>query len=130
MAHGAAVRSKYGSVTRAAAYCGFSLSGVGFCYSVKQHESYVELRIDRNSTHENKDVFDRLCASRDEIELSFGGRLNWDRLDGFQHSRIGVVVPGGYADAESQWHPIHMQLVDSMTRLKRAFDAHLDNLQT
>jgi hypothetical protein len=105
------------------------VSGVGFCYSVKQHESYVELRIDRKSTDQNKDIFDRLVVDEQEIEVTVGRRLDWKRLDELQHSRIGAIVPGGYADSERQWSVIHEHMVDAMIRLKEALDPHLADLK-
>jgi hypothetical protein len=105
------------------------VTGVGFCYSVKQHEAYVELRIDRKAAQENKDMFDRLVRNKHEIELSAGRRLDWERLDERQHSRIGAIVPGGYADAEGRWNVIHENLVDAMMRLKTAIDPYLGELK-
>ena len=105
------------------------VAGVGYCYSVKQHESYVELRIDRRSPEENKDVFDYLFVRKHQIEMIAGRRLEWERLDERQHSRIGTIAPGGYADAEEQWSVIHENMVDAMIRLERATYSHLAELK-
>ena len=106
------------------------VAGVGFCYSVKQHESYVELRIDHKSPEENKCIFDYLFAHKHEIEMIAGRCLEWERLDERQHSRLGAIVPGGYADAEEQWDVIHENMVDAMIRLERATHSHLAELKT
>jgi hypothetical protein len=101
------------------------VAGMGFCYSVKQHDSFVELRIDRKSCEENKAIFDRLLDDKHEIEVTVGRHLDWDRLDELQHSRIGAIVPGGYDDAEKRWDVIHDNLVDAMIRLNKAIEPHL-----
>ena len=105
------------------------VAGMGFCYSIKQHESYVELRIDRKSFEANKAIFDRLLDHKHEIEVTVGRPLDWNRLDELQHSRIGAIVPGGYDDAEGQWSVIHENLVDAMIRLNKAIEPHLAELK-
>ncbi len=53
------------------------VSGIDFAYSYKQHAQLLrELRIDRKSTEENKEVFDRLIVDKHEIELTVGRRLD------------------------------------------------------
>ena len=103
--------------------------GIGYCYSVKQHESYVELRIDRKSPEENKSLFDGLFVHKHQIEMIAGRCLEWERLDDAQHSRLGTIVPGGYADPETQWSMIHENTVDAMIRLERAMNPRLAELK-
>jgi hypothetical protein len=106
------------------------VTGVGYCYCVKRHECFIELRIDRKSPEENKGIFDRLFVHKHQIEVIAGRCLEWERLDERQHSRLGTIVPGGYADADVQWSVIHENAVDAMVRLKRAVDSHLAELKT
>jgi hypothetical protein len=52
--------------------------GLGFNYSVRQHEAKVELYIDRgkDAEQENKAIFDTLAKSKESIEAAFGGPSN------------------------------------------------------
>lgn len=73
------------------------IRGLNLNYTVTQDETRAELYIDRGkgAEKENKDIFDQLQAHRAEIEKTFGGTLNWDRLDGKRASGIGFAYPGG-----------------------------------
>src|SRR5215208_5803269 len=55
------------------------ISGLGFNYSVRQHDAGVELYIDRGkeTSAENERIFDQLLAARESIEEVFGEPLDW-----------------------------------------------------
>ena len=63
---------------------GAGRSGLSYNYVAMQREMRVELYIDRgkDAEEENKAIFDELQASREAIEEAFGGRLEWERLEG------------------------------------------------
>jgi hypothetical protein len=61
--------------------------------------------------------------------VTVGRRLDWNRLDEVQHSRIEAIVPGGYDDAEGQWGVIHENLVDAVILLNKAIEPHLAALK-
>lgn len=48
----------------------------------------VNLNIGRSDSAENKEIFDRLFAQKDEIEAAFGDQLDWRRLDDKKSSRV------------------------------------------
>ena len=96
--------------------------GLGFNYAVREHEIQVELYIDRGngSKQENKAIFDRLVALKNEIETAFGEELDWQRLDEGRACRIRKVLRvGGYRDAE-KWQDIHEAASDAMARFEKA----------
>jgi hypothetical protein len=97
--------------------------GIGLNYSVTQHESTVEVYIDRGAgcDLENKEIFDGFLADKERIETEFGAPLIWERLDGKRASRICIVIQGGYRDDEQLWPKTHEPMVDAMIRLERAF---------
>jgi hypothetical protein len=66
------------------------ISGLGFIYTVRQHDAGVELYIDRGKEAgaENELIFDQLVATREAIEEVFGGSLDWQRLEGKRAFRI------------------------------------------
>jgi hypothetical protein len=50
----------------------------------------VEAYLDSGNKELNKALFDELLADAAEVERSFGGHLNWERLDDKRASRIAV----------------------------------------
>jgi len=107
---------------------GAGKSGLGLNYVIRQHESGVELYIDRgkDADEENKAIFDVLMESKDQIEDDFGDELAWQRLEGKRACRIGKsVVIGGYRDEEDRWAEIQDAMIDAMIRLERALRPHV-----
>lgn len=105
--------------------------GLNLNYVVLQNESGAELYIDRgrDAEAENKAVFDQLFAQKDDIERSFGGPLNWERLDTRRACRIGIKFPGGYRSPEDQWNGIQEIVIQAMNRLEQALKPHLKTLR-
>lgn len=97
--------------------------GLGFNYVVRQHDANVELYIDRgeDSEEENKQIFDTLAKSKSEIESSFRGSLEWQRLEGKRACRIKKQIEsGGYRDDPSKWSDTHEAMIDAMIQLEKA----------
>ena len=99
--------------------------GLGFNYAVREHETQVELYIDRGAgaKAENKAIFDQLFAQKAAIEQAFGDDLEWQRLEVKQACRIRKVIQlGGWRDAE-KWPAVHAAAAEAMLRLEKALKA-------
>ncbi len=112
---------------------GSGVGGVGFNYSVRQHDAQVELYIDQDRESAegkgNKLIFDKLHEHKDKIESVFGGPLNWERLDQRRACRISKVIPiAGYRD-EEKWPEAHDVLVDAMIKLDQALKPFLKRMK-
>lgn len=110
---------------------GAGKSGLGFNYAIRQHDAQAELYIDRgkDADEENKIIFDTLAASRDNIEGSFGGKLDWDSVEGRRGYRIAArTTLGGYRD-EDRWPEIQDAMIDRMVRLEKALSPYVTKLQ-
>jgi hypothetical protein len=107
------------------------IRGIGFNYSVNQIECGAELYIDRgkDSDEENKLIFDRLYAAKDEIEKSVPAIINWERLDDRRASRIKITIQGGYRSPQEEWGLIQERQVAAMNWLERALKPHLMKLK-
>ena len=111
---------------------GAGKSGMSFNYVVWEHETSVELYIDRgkDSEAENKAIFDKLLSSKTQIEKTFGTALEWERLDTRRASRIRKTLnEGGWKD-QDRWQSISENAVDSMIRLEAALRPHIHTLKT
>jgi len=105
--------------------------GLNYNYVVRQHDSNVELYIDRGegSDDENKQIFDTLVRSKDVIERDFGGPLEWQRLEGKRACRIKKQIDtGGYRDDPSKWPAIHDAMIDAMIQLEKALRPQIAKL--
>jgi hypothetical protein len=108
------------------------IRGLNLNYSVTQEECSAELYIDRgkDSEQENKLIFDQLYANREAIEQTFGGPLNWQRLEGKRASRIRYSQKGGgYRSPEEQWPEIQDSIIQLMNKLEKALRPFLKQLK-
>ncbi len=110
---------------------GAGKSGISYNYITRQHDSQIELYIDRgeDTEDENEKIFDELMKHKEEIEADFGDSLNWERLENRRACRISKKIDtGGYRD-EDKYSEIHNALVDAMCRFERALKHHLSAIK-
>lgn len=110
---------------------GSGVRGLGFNYAVTLKYGQTELYIDRGkeSDEENKKIFDRLFAQREEIEKEFGDKLNWDRLDDRRACRISRRFDYAGLGDSKQWDKLQSDMIDAMIRLEKAFKKRLSALK-
>ena len=109
---------------------GSGKSGITFNYVIWEHESGVELYIDRgkDSEVENKVIFDALLQDKEEIEKVFGGPLEWERLDNKRASRIRRSFDhGGYKDKDD-WEKIIPEMTSAMVSLEKSLTPYIKKL--
>jgi hypothetical protein len=97
--------------------------GLNLNYVVTQDECAAELYIDRgkDSQGENEAIFDQLHAHREEVERTFAGPLDWQRLEGKRACRIRYTnSQGGYRSPEEAWPTLHDDVTRAMDRLDKA----------
>jgi Domain of unknown function (DUF4268) len=94
--------------------------GISFQTSITQHESTVQLVIDRRDVAENQRILDQLKAHKADIEKAFGGPLQWYEPEGVRLRRIIYEVKaGGYKDDAAKWPEIQNAIIDGMVRLEK-----------
>ncbi len=95
---------------------GAGCRGLLYNYVIRQHETAVELYIDRGSEsdEENRRIITELRRHQTSIEASFGGSLEWDCVEGHRACRIQATIKtGGYHDADI-WHKTQDDMIDAM----------------
>ena len=109
---------------------GSGLSGCTYNLVFLKKELRVELWISRNTTEENKLLFDFLAATKDDIEAEFGEPLEWLRLDDKKSSRVqfSCEADGYNKDTWQQsveWHLKYMSKFEQALKvpLQNAADA-------
>jgi len=90
-------------------------------------EARVELSLQRSEAAENKWLFDQLLQSKDEIENSFGSKLDWRRMDDKKASRIVHAQPFDGFNREV-WPDMIAWLSDHIKKLETAFSEPLARL--
>jgi hypothetical protein len=119
---GVLIHSSRSPVKDAWISAGAGKSGLSFNYVIwMEDEGGVELYIDTGDAVENKKIFDALHSKKDHIEKSYGGPLNWERLDGKRACRIrDTIRKGGLSSGESNWPVVQDAMIDAMRRLDKA----------
>jgi hypothetical protein len=110
---------------------GAGLSGVKYNYVIGQHDAQVELYIDndKDTGKFNKEIFDMLYKSKDQIEEIFGGMLSWERLDEKRASRIAMRYSVGYKD-EDRLEELSDVMINDMIKLEKALSPFISKLKT
>ena len=109
---------------------GSGRSGVAYTYIINERAARIELYIDTGNADMNLAIYDYLHARHDEIELTFGGPLDWQRLEGKKACRIAfhISTSQGYRSPEDDWPGIQDQLIEAMDRFEHALRPHMHQL--
>lgn len=109
-------------------YIGTTSAGLTFCYAFGRKGARVEIYIDKGSKEVNKAIYDKLFASKEDIEKSHGGVLYWQRLDDKRASRISSELNSASVRDETSWPSLQESLVEMMIRFEKALRPFLDDL--
>ena len=96
-------------------------SGFEFTFVILMENARVEIYIDVGDVDKNKQAFDTLYNRRDQLEEKFGGKLEWQRLDDRKACRIYYPITNYGLVHKEHWSEIHEAMIDSMSRLHKAF---------
>jgi len=108
--------------------CGTGLSGVIYSLIFSKKEIRVEIYMGKNDTTENKAIFDKLYARKDEIESKFGNKLEWQRLDDKKACRIKFSEPIEGYDTEN-WDSMVDWLVEYFQKMEKAFHPEIERIK-
>lgn len=98
-------------------------SGVGgFTYNFVVTKKYVsvELCIAKRIKEENKRLYDELYKMKDNIEDSYGSKVEWERLDDKKMSRITDRLIDVDISNKDDWDKILQFLCTAMPKLEKA----------
>lgn len=74
---------------------------------------------------DNKDLFDKLYAQKDEIEQKLGLRPEWQRLDGKKAARILWRIPGLNFDDHSNYDSLMNEMIDKAVLFSKVFKKYV-----
>ncbi len=87
----------------------------------KDHQIVLELYISNN-----KNLFDTLYQSRDEIEAKLEMTFDWDRLDSKKACRIKHTITGLDFDDHSNYDDLMAEIIDKATRMRNVFKQYIN----
>ncbi len=105
---------------------GSGIGEAGFSFVVCKAYVGIELAIGGKSKDENKKFYDYLYKSKEEIDNTFGKKLEWDRLDDKKMSRVSYINRNVSVFNEEDWNTINQFLTDSMIKLEKALKPYID----
>lgn len=107
---------------------GSGVRGVGYNFVISKKYIRVELYIDRGNHTENEFIFDELFKQKQTTEDSFGGILEWERLEEKRACRIKYENLSFNVYDRENWDKMVQFLSDGMFRLERGFKEPLKKI--
>lgn len=105
---------------------GSGVSGVPFCFIITKKYVGVELYINHGDQQTNKNIYDKLYSSKEEIEKDFGDKLFWQRLEGKKSCRISVRLEDTDITDMEHWEKIKEFHCSVMPRFYNALHDRLN----
>lgn len=87
----------------------------------KEHKIRISLWI-----FDNKDMFDNFYAHKEEIEASYGHKLDWDRLDGKKASLFSESIPGLNFNKQDNYPTLIDTAIDRVVKLRDAIKPFIE----
>ena len=100
--------------------CGSGHSGLNYVFVVTGNYARIELWINRGLQEENKELFDKIFTQKEKIESSFGGPLDWQRLDEGKGSRIAHWLKDVSVFNEEDWDKMISFMTTNMIKFEKA----------
>ncbi len=108
---------------------GAGRTGLTYAYVVRSDDAQVQLSIDgRGDPERSSAILDALAAHREQIERTFGGRLQWECVPGKAFCRIKYAISGGGYRDEENWPFVQDQMIEAMMRLEKALSPRIAQL--
>ncbi len=107
---------------------GSGVRGVGFNFSASKKNCKAELYIDRGIKEENEFIFNLLLSRKELIEKSFGGPLDWERLEAKRACRIKYEDETFDIFDEDTWSNTIPHITSMMVKLNKAIKPHLKEI--
>jgi hypothetical protein len=99
--------------------------GLTFEYLIEKHKAGVQLAVDPDKGN-NRELYRRLYASRQDIEAAFGDSLKWHENKGPCY--IWKWLKGGGYDDKDRWDETQDAMINHMIRLESALRPRIAEL--
>lgn len=100
------------------------MSGVKLSVAISKEYARVYVGISRNDKGENKFIYDELLKKREILDVKFGDKLCWKRLDDNKKSRIEFSMDAVYFN-EDNWQTMIDFMIENYIKLENTFGEEL-----
>jgi uncharacterized protein with ParB-like and HNH nuclease domain len=107
---------------------GSGIRGIVYYYSITLNYGSIGVYLDRGNKTENKFIFDILYKNKESIEQIFNDNLIWDSSPNTRACYILKKYEHIGLEDKENWPSFQSEMVDSMQKLIKAIDTHLDKL--
>lgn len=104
---------------------GSGYSGITYACVITKTHSRVELYISRGEKEINKQIFDQLYEYKSDVDDTFEGNLEWQRLDNKKASRIAYRLDNVNAFQEEDWPKMIQFLTTNIIKMESTFKSIL-----
>lgn len=105
-------------------------SGFWLSLSLTKEFACVECGIrPSKEASKNKEAFQTLLAQKEEVERTFGAKLDWEELPDKKASRISVSIDGGWITPQEEWPLLQDQMIDAVVRLEKSLRGPISELR-
>jgi predicted transcriptional regulator len=88
----------------------------------------IELYIDTGNVQKNKDIFDKLLARKNAIELELNAVLSWERLDGKRAARIAYYHDGSITDESNDLSKLREWAIAELLHFQPVMEKHVSEV--
>jgi len=107
---------------------GSRIGGISYYYSITLSYGAIGIYIDRGDKKENNFIFDILYKNKESIEQIFNDNLIWGSSPNTRACYILKKYEHIGLEDKENWPRFQSEMVDSMQKLIKAIDTHLDKL--
>jgi hypothetical protein len=107
---------------------GIGMSGVNLNLVVSKNYCRSEIYINRGDQGVNKEFFDFFFQMKGSIENTFGGKLEWERMNDRITCRIKSELTGVSYFEKEDWSKMFEFMIDSSVRMEKAFKEPIKKL--
>ena len=108
---------------------GTNMTYISYILTITETYCRVSLKQGRESAEENKLVFDELYKFKNEIELKFGSKLDWERSNDTIQSMISYKLTGVNVFLEEDWPKMIDFLSQNIFKLELALRDYLPEVR-
>jgi hypothetical protein len=108
---------------------GAGISGLGYTFVITGKYVRIELSISSSSKEQNKKYFKKLFSQKENIENSFGGKLEWEELANYKMSRIKYEMSDVNLFDKNDWDKMNDFLVTYLPKFEKALNPAIKSLK-
>lgn len=109
---------------------GTGITNATYQVIITMNGASVMLNFGRANKEQNKLLFDYLYSNKTDIEILFGDKLVWERMDEFKSSKISFSQAGLNYFNEDEWGNIVSFLIEFLNKIEHAFKPYLQGART